>query len=291
MIDYDTIRNRRFADITHTYSARDTILYALGIGMGYDPLDREQLRFLMEPDLRVVPSMAAVLGSPGMWWQDPATGADWARILHAEQDVEIQTSLRPSATVIASNRVTALHDRGSERGAAAAMVREIRDASNGDLLARASRVEVLRGDGGFSARESRSDPAPERLPALTCTERTPDAILELPSLPQTALIYRLSGDYNPLHADPEVARRAGFERPILHGLASFGMATHAILRGVCGYDAQRLKRIAMRFTAPVYPGETLRFELWRVTEQRTHFRAHVVERGVKVLDSGIAELR
>lgn len=290
MVDYDTLKGWDFGEITHTYSARDTILYALGIGFGHDPLDRDQLRFLLEDGLQAVPSMAAVLGGPGSWWRDPRLGVDWPQVLHAQQDVEFFSQLEPAATVTGLNRVTTLCDRGAERGAVAALERNIRDAATGGLLARAKRIEVLRGDGGFSSRSGMSDAEPERLPALTCAERAPDVVIELPSLPQAALIYRLSGDYNPLHADPQVAARAGFPRPILHGLASFGIAAHAVLRGICGYAPERLRRLAVRFTAPVYPGETLRFELWRENDQRVRFRAHVKERGIMVLDRGIAEI-
>ena len=290
MADYNVLKGWDFGAITHAYSARDTMLYALGIGFGHDPLDRDQLRFLLEDGLQVVPSMAAVLGGPGSWWRDPRVGVDWPQVLHAQQDVEVYTPLEPAATVIGLNRVTALCDRGPERGAVAALERDIRDAATGKLLARAKRIEILRGDGGFSSRGGISDAEPERLPPMTCTERKPDVAVELPSLPQAALIYRLSGDYNPLHADPQVAARAGFPRPILHGLASFGIAAHAVLRGICGYAPERLRRLAVRFTAPVYPGESLRFELWLENDQRVRFRAHVKERGITVLDRGIAEL-
>ena len=290
MIDYDVLKGWDFGAITQTYTARDTMLYALGIGFGHDSLDRDQLRFLLEDGLQVVPSMAAVLGGPGSWWRDPRLGVAWPRVLHAQQEVEIFARLEPAATVIGLNRVTALCDRGPERGAVAALERDIRDAATGKLLARAKRVEILRGDGGFTSRGGISDAEPERLAPLTCTERSPDVAIELPTLPQAALIYRLSGDYNPLHADPRVAALAGFPRPILHGLASFGLAAHAVLRGICGYAAERLRRLAVRFTAPVYPGETLRFELWLEHDGRARFRAQVKERGVTVLDRGVAEL-
>jgi hypothetical protein len=166
LIDYDVLKGWDFGEITHTYSARDTILYALGIGFGHDPLDCDQLRFLLENGLQVVPSMAAVLGGPGSWWRDPRVGADWPRVLHAQQDVEVFARLEPAAMVTGLNRVTALCDRGPERGAVAALEREIRDAVTGELLARAKRIEILRGDGGFSSRGGSSDAEPERLAPL-----------------------------------------------------------------------------------------------------------------------------
>jgi acyl dehydratase len=120
-------------------------------------------------------------------------------------------------------------------------------------------------------------------------ERAPDAVCDLPTLPQQALIYRLSGDDNPLHADPAVARAAGFERPILHGLCTLGIAGHALLKVCCGYDPTRLKSLSLRFSAPVFPGETIRTEMWR-DGARISFRAKVAERDIVVLNNGLLEL-
>ncbi|MFZ3207569.1 MAG: MaoC family dehydratase, partial [Geobacteraceae bacterium] len=120
-------------------------------------------------------------------------------------------------------------------------------------------------------------------------ERTPDAVCDLPTLARAALIYRLSGDYNPLHAEPSVARAAGFERPILHGLCTFGVAGHAILKSVCDYDPTRVKSINVRFSSPVYPGETIRTEIWR-DGGIVSFRARAIERDVMVLNNGCAEI-
>jgi acyl dehydratase len=121
-------------------------------------------------------------------------------------------------------------------------------------------------------------------------EGTPDAHLDLATLPQAALIYRLSGDYNPLHADPDVAAAAGFKRPILHGLCSYGIAARAILKLCCSNDPAALAQFDLRFSAPVYPGETIRTEIWR-NGAEISFRARVVERDVVVLNNGLAKLR
>jgi acyl dehydratase len=123
----------------------------------------------------------------------------------------------------------------------------------------------------------------------TIPERAPDATCDLPTRPETALIYRLSGDPNPLHVDPAVAKAAGFPRPILHGLATFGIAGHAILKRLCGYDPARLSAIAGRFSAPVFPGETIRTEMWR-DGTVVCFRARVLERDVIALNNGRAEI-
>jgi acyl dehydratase len=120
-------------------------------------------------------------------------------------------------------------------------------------------------------------------------ERAPDAVCDLPTRPEMALIYRWNADMNPLHADPEIATAAGFPRPILHGLATFGVAGHAILKTMCGYDPSRFKGIAGRFSAPVYPGETIRTEMWQ-DGSTVSFRARVVERNLVVLNNGKAEI-
>ena len=158
--------------------------------------------------------------------------------------------------------------------------REISDADTGALLVSTDNMTFCRGDGGFGG-PAASSAKPAALP-----ERTPDAIVTLPTLPQAALIYRLSGDHNPLHADPAVATKAGFARPILHGLATYGVACHAVLQAVCGYDPARLRSIGVRFSAPVYPGETIRTEIWH-EEGGAAFRARVVERDKVVVSNGL----
>ena len=155
------------------------------------------------------------------------------------------------------------------------------DAANGETLAKVSMSTFCRGDGGFGG-ENKPGPTPAAIP-----EREPDHVCDLATLPRQALIYRLSGDYNPLHADPKVARAAGFERPILHGLATYGLAARAILKTLLDYNASRLTGLDVRFSAPVYPGETVRFDIWREGDG-ARFRASVAERQVVVLDNGTA---
>lgn len=291
MLDYAAVRNWDFGAIRFDYGARDTVLYALGAGLGMDPTDDAQLRFVVEQapgGLRALPSMAAVMGSPGTWYRDPRSGIDWVRMLHGEQDLEILRPLPVAGSMVGRNRVTALHDRGAGRGALMALAREIVDAETGEPVARGRRIEVMRGDGGFGATCGGGDPRPPALPPIPADAGPPTWAVDLPTSPQAALIYRLSGDVNPLHADPATARAASFDRPILHGLGSFAIATHAVLRGWLDYDATRLRRIGMRFTAPVYPGETLQVAIWRETPDRVRFRASVPGRGT-VLDNGIAE--
>lgn len=282
-IDYETLRNWRFDDVHHDYSHRDTILYALGLGFGADPMDADQLRFVYERALQALPTMAVVMGYNGFWPMDPRTGIDWPRVLHGEQSIRIHKPLPPAGKVIGRARVTDLVDKGKEKGAYLFVEREVIDAASGERLATLAQTAVLRGDGGFGG-PSGPTPAPHPLP-----ERAPELSCDLPTLPQAALVYRLSGDYNPLHADPDVAKAAGFPRPILHGLCTFGVAGHALLKSCCDYRPERLRAIQARFSAPVFPGETIRTEIWRDGET-VSFRARVLERDVVVLNNGRAEI-
>lgn len=288
MLNYEAVRGRDFGEIVHAYTPRDTMLYALGIGMGADPLDQGELRFVYEKELQAVPTMATVLGSPGFWWRDPATGADWVKLVHGEQDLELFRPLLPAGTLLAVNRVTGVTDKGEGKGAIAVIERELREQTSGELVARSTQITFLRGDGGYTRQGGRSDPPRAALPAVP--GRAPDVEVVLPTLERQALIYRLSGDYNVLHADPAVAQAAGFPRPILHGLCTYGMAAHALLRSVCGYDASRIRRIAARFTAPVTPGDTVRFQFWDAGNGRFHLRATVAARDATVLNNGLIEV-
>ncbi len=286
-IDVAKLKSWPFAPVEQTYTFRDTILYALGLGLGQDPLDSGQLRFVYEDGLKALPTMAVVLGSPGFFAKDPAFGLDWVRLLHGEQELELLAPLPAEARIIGRTRVTHLVDKGSDKGALMYSERTITNAADGTPLAISRSVSFLRGDGGFSANGQPSDTPP---PARRATpERAPDAVCDLSTRPEAALIYRLSGDYNPLHADPAVASAAKFPRPILHGLCSFGVSGHAVLKTLCGYDPARLKSIGTRFSSPVYPGETLRVEMW-VDGSAVAFRTRVLERDVVVLSHGSATI-
>ena len=283
-IDPEALRQWPIAEIEHTYTARDTMLYALGLGCGGDPLDENQLRFVYEGRLQALPSMSVVLGYPGFWIGDPATGADWKKVLHGEQVIEIFKPLPTAATVIGKSRVTGLFDKGKDKGAVLVSERDVVDKSTGDVLCRLTSTTMLRGDGGFGG-PSGPLPAPHPLP-----DRASDLTVSIATLPQAALIYRLSGDYNPLHADPVVARSGGFEKPILHGLCTFGMICRALLDAVCGNDPSKLRKMQVRFSAPVFPGETIVTEFWREAGGVVSFRAKVKERDLVVINNGRAEV-
>lgn len=282
-IDYHKLKTWHFPDIEHRYTAKDTILYALGVGCGSDPMDRTELPFVYEDRLMALPTMAVVLGYPGFWLKDPATGVDWRKLLHGEQGLVIHRPLPAEGTVIGRTRVTEIVDKGPGKGALLYSDRDVIDKATGELLATLTSTTFIRGEGGFGG-PSGPAPAPHALP-----ERAPDMAVDLNTLPQAALIYRLSGDDNPLHADPDVAAVAGFERPILHGLCTYAVAGRAVLKACCGNDPARLKRFDLRFSAPVMPGETIRTEIWR-DGATISFRARVVERDIVVLNNGLAEV-
>jgi acyl dehydratase len=290
MIDYHALKARPFPEIAAAYSARDTMLYALGVGYGYDPTDERQLAFVYEKNLRAAPTMAVVLAYPGFWVKEPDTGIDWVRVLHGEQSIVLHRPLPAQGTVVGRTRVKALVDKGKDKGALVVQERELR-LDSGEPLATIASLSFARGDGGFSERPGNGprggDPAPPAPPATP--DAAPEIVCDLPTAPQAALVYRLSGDTNPLHAEPAVAKAAGFARPILHGLATYGIAGHAILRSCCDYDPQRLRSLAVRFSAPVYPGETIRTEMWR-RGNAVQFRARALERDLVVLSHGRAEL-
>jgi len=281
-LDVDAVLNWAFEDVTQTYTRRDAMLYALGVGFGHDPLDRGDLPFVFEePQLQAVPTMAVVLAGPGFWVRDPRSGVDWTKVLHGEQGVTLHRPLPPEATVIGRTRVTGILDKGPGKGALIYSERTITDAATGALLATCTSTTFARGDGGQGGTLTEA-PRPHALP-----DRIPDQVVDLPTLPQSALIYRLSGDPNPLHASPDVAASAGFKAPILHGLCTLGVAGHAILRAVCNNDPARFGGLRLRFSAPVYPGETIRTEIWQGGAD-VSFRARVVERDLVVLDNGQA---
>lgn len=294
-IDYHHLKNRPFAPVTQHYTVRDTMLYALSLGLGSDPLDASALPFVyegLEGGLRTLPTQAVVLGYPGFWAREPDTGIDWVKLLHGEQRGRWHRPLPPDCEVVGRNRITHLIDKGEGKGAILVTERRLENAA-GELMATLQQVTFLRGDGGYS-QQGGGQPSDLPLPALQPTpeDRVPDFTDTQSIRPEAALLYRLMGDYNPLHADPTVAAKAGFERPILHGLASYGLVAHAVLRQCAGGDPALLKALDIRFAAPVYPGETLVTEIWREPGQPRHYRlrARVAERGVVVLSHGFAEL-
>ncbi len=282
-IDYDQLIKWKIPDVEQKFARRDTILYALGVGLGADPCDANQLKFVYEQNLQALPTMAIVLGYPGPWHAHPDTGITRSHVVHGEQSFAIHEPLPVEGEIVGVNRITGVVDKGKDKGALVMTECTVRDKASGATLCTLTSTSFCRADGGFGGpggptRTSHPIPATE-----------PDAVCDLPTLPQAALIYRLSGDYNPLHADPAAAQKAGYPRPILHGRCTFSIAGHAILKTCCGYDPARFRSMEGRFSSPVYPGETIRTEIWR-NGNIVSFRSTVPARGVTVLNNGRAEI-
>ena len=282
-INYDKLIDTKIPEVEQQLSKRDTILYALGVGLGADPCDEDQLRFVYEQNLVALPTMAIVLASPGPWHALDDTGITRSHVVHGEQGFTIHRPLPVEGTVVGLTEITSVVDKGKDRGALIMTKNTVRDKASQEVVCTLTSTSFCRADGGFGGP---SGPArdPHKLP-----ERSPDLTCDLPTLPQAALIYRLSGDYNPLHADPGYAKKAGFKMPILHGRCTFSVAGHALLKSCCGYDPAKLKSMEGRFSSPVYPGETLRTEMW-VDGAIVSFRTTVPDRDVTVLNNGRAEI-
>ena len=285
MIDPARLMAEPLPRVEQTIGWRDCILYALGLGVGLDPLDESDLPFVDERRLKVEPTLANVMGYPGFWMREPRFGLDFEKTVHGEHAIRLHRPLPSEARVVGTSRITGVADKGAGKGALVFVEREITDAASGELLATVRQTVFCRGDGGFGGTHGA---VPEALAATP--EREPDAAIDVPTSPQGALIYRLSGDFNPLHFDPEAARRAGFARPILHGLATFGIAGHALVKALCPGAPEKLVAMGGRFSAPVYPGETVRLEAWHDGGGHASFRARVAARDVVVMSHGFAEV-
>ena len=286
-IHYQQLKARAFEPVRQHYTQRDTMLYALSLGVGNDPLDSKNLPLVyegMDQPLQALPSMSSVLGYPGFWMKNADSGIDWVKLVHGEQRTTIHQPIPVDAKVVGKTRVTRIIDKGAGKGAIVVTERTLH-GEDGVLYATIDQVTFCRGDGGYSQHLG-GQPSDESLPALAATPDTaPQWTFEHRIRPEAALLYRLMGDYNPLHADPRVAQAAGFDKPILHGLATYGMVCHALVMTACGGDASQLRSIHARFSSPVYPGETLRTEIWQ-SGKSLQFRATVVERNIVVLSHG-----
>ncbi|MCP3730307.1 MaoC family dehydratase N-terminal domain-containing protein [Sphingomonas sp. MG17] len=285
LLNADRLLNFDEAPTIEAYTETDTMLYGLSLGYGSDPLDERQLRYVFERDLVAVPTMAHTLAMDASWITDPASGIDLAKMLHAESGLTVHNPLPASGRVSSKLKIPEIIDKGEGRGALLYFARELSDAATGQHLATITSTFFLRGNGGFGG-ANRSASPPAAIP-----DRAADFSLPIATLPQSALLYRLTGDDNPLHADPELARKVGFDRPILHGSCTYGVACRALIHLVCGDDPHRLGRIDVRFTAPTYPGEALLTEVWNMGEGQFVFRCRVVERDIVVLNHGVAQLR
>ena len=277
-LDYDELMAASVSELDHRYSEVETLLYAQSVGLGRDPVDSRELPFVYENGqvLQTLPSMATVL-VPDLIPAD--LGWDYTQVLHAEQRLTLHRPLPAAAGLKISKRVLGVFDRGPTRGAMILLEAEGRLAKDDTALFTVGSTVIARGDGGFGGAPGKG-PAPHRKP-----RRTPDLSCGLKTRSDQALLFRLNGDRNPLHADPVTARAAGFPRPILHGLCTYGIACHAILRTICNYDPTLIAGFDARFSAPVLPGDTIRTDMWQ-DGNIVSFQCTAVERDSLVIRNG-----
>lgn len=281
-LNYDKLMSTKFEPTRQTYARKDTILYALGVGVGAaDPCDPEDLKYVYEKQLVALPTLAVTLAAGAMRLADPEYGINYRMLLHAEQSLVMHKPLPVEGTVVSEASIDEIYDKGAAKGAIMYMTRKLYEAASGDLLVTMGNVAFLRADGGFGGK-SEGAPKPRPVPS----DRAPDVRALLTTMLNQALIYRLAGDYNPLHIDPAVARSAGFERPILHGLGAYGMVGRALIKALCADDPTRLRRLDVRFTSPVYPGEPLHVDIWKQGRGDASFRLVASERNAIVEDFG-----
>ncbi len=283
-IDYPAILSMKRQGEAYAYSDREVMLYAVGIGMGADPMDERELAFVNEAafnprPLKVVPTFASVAA----WGAGPGDlGINRLLLVDGERDITFHRPLPVAAKISADSRVVAAYDKGKDKGAVIIRETVLRDEA-GEPLATLLGAAFARGDGGFGG-PSEGQPPPHKVPT-----RAPDRSVDIATRPDQALTYRLCGDRNPLHSDPEFARRAGFPRPILHGMCTYGLTCRAVLQTYADYDAAAFRRHAVRFSAPVYPGETVTVDLWKDGDV-VSFEARVKARNVTVIRNGMTVL-
>jgi acyl dehydratase len=292
-IYYPDILDQKTEPRTFSYSDKDVMLYALGIGMGADPMNETELPFVYEKALKVVPTAATVLAAgaraqPGARATSEKPGhrqsqINFLMVVHGEQKVELHKPLPTYGTFTTESRTIGAYDKGKDKGAV--IINEtVWTDEKGEKVATLTGSTFARGDGGFGGP---SEGAPEPHPTPS---RAPDLSVDFTTRPDQALLYRLNGDRNPLHSDPDVARRAGFEKPILHGLCTYGITCRAVLQAITDFDPEQIRSHQARFSAPVIPGDTITVDLWRDGKEIS-FEARVKARNATVIKNGLTVLR
>ena len=283
-IKYEELMAMKNLGQKYSYGDREVMLYAYGIGMGADPMDEMELAFVNEAaaaprPLKVVPTFTSVAA----WGAGPGEmNLNRVMVVDGERDITFHKPLSTAAHITADSSVLAVFDKGKDKGAVIRHQTVLMN-SDGEPLATLVASRFARGDGGFGG-PSEGQPEPHAVPS-----RTPDRMIDISTRPDQALIYRLCGDRNPLHSDPEFARRAGFPRPILHGMCTYGITCRGILQTYADYDPAAFKRHAARFSSPVYPGEIVTLEMWKDGDVIS-FEAKVKARGVTVIKNGMTVL-
>ena len=262
---------------TFEYTDREVMLYALGVGATTDELD-----FVYEKNLKALPTFAVIPAFPAMMSIGQLLEFNPAMVLHGEQRIELRAPIPTSGKLTTDGKIAAIYDKGS--GAVVVVESQTKDASGTVLFANTAGV-FIRGAGGFGG---------ERGPSATGKnvppERKPDHTVDYKTSHDQAALYRLSGDRNPLHIDPDFAKLAGFDRPIIHGLCTFGFVGRAVLHACCGGDPSRLKDFEVRFSGVAYPGETIVTDCWQESSTRVLVQARTAERGEAIISNAAATI-
>ena len=268
----------------YSYQERDVMLYAIGIGMGCDPTDDKELAFVNEAawtprPLKVVPTFASVAAG----FAEPGRMNLNSIAFDGERAITFHKPLDPAARITADSEMVDVYDKGKDKGAVICF-QTVLKGIEGEQLATLVTSYFAPGDGGFGGGSPRAQPKPHQVPS-----RSPDRTIDIRTVPNQGLIYRLCGDRHPLHSDPEWAKRAGFSRPILHGMCTYGISCRAVLQTYADYDPRAFKRHAARLSSPVYPGDTVTLEMWKDGDVIS-FEAKVKARGVTVVKNGMTVL-
>ncbi len=281
-IDVSKALGAKLGEGQYSWTRDQVILYHLGIGAGVPPTDPRELEYTFEKNLKVLPSFGVIpvfraLGGLG---STPGLEFNFAMLLHGEQDIEIHQPIQPEATVRSAGEIAAIYDKGK----AALVVLEVKTRDEADKPLFTNRFSLfLRGEGGFGGE---SGPKAGNKPP----QRDPDGVIESATLPQQALLYRLSGDKNPLHADPEFAKIGGFDRPIIHGLCSYGIVCKAIVDAVLDGDVTKVARYQARFAGVGFPGETYLTSWWKEGD-RILIETRSKQREAPIISNAAVEIR
>jgi len=282
-MNYEKLIATEIRDIERVYGDLETMLYAQSVGFGRDAVDRKELAYVYEQGdpLRTVPTLASAI-VPDMF--PPDLGWDYSQVLHVEQRLQLYRPLPAVADLRLNKRVVDVFDRGASRGSMFLFEVEGRLAKDDTVIFTQGATVMARGDSGFGA-PSGSGPKPHRVP-----RRDPDLSCDTPTRADQALLFRLNGDRNPLHADPDAATEAGFDIPILHGLCTYGIACRAVLQTICDYDHTLIEGFDARFSLPVLPGDTITTDMWQ-DGNIVSFQCSVKERDCIVLRNGKCTLK
>jgi|SRR5690606_7995720 len=283
--DYQKIKHWPIAPFTEQYSAADTVKFARGIGAGLAPRYAKAEQCFLADSPVALPMMAVILGAEGaLWTNDPATGIDWKKMLHAEESVTLHRPLPAAATITTQFSVDEIYDKGADKGALMIESATLADAS-GDLIATVAVTMFLRGNGGCGGATG-SPPAPRTVPG----DRAPDIVIDLPTPREEDAIYKLPDVFAVASQNTSHNNSAAKKQSMLRGVCCFGLAGRALILGVAEGNAPRLRHLRLRYTGPVFTDETLRTEIWALAANQFAFRVSSVERSSVVMNNGFAEL-